>query len=37
LEIEFLDANGQVVSAQELTGYQVLEKGLNLVEAVSLK
>jgi len=37
LEIEFLDSNGHVVSAQELKGYQVLEKGLNLVEAVSLK
>ncbi|UCB53013.1 MAG: hypothetical protein JSV10_02680 [Candidatus Zixiibacteriota bacterium] len=37
LEIEFLDENGDLVSAQELKGYQVLKKGLNLVEAVSLK
>ncbi|MGB7063495.1 MAG: hypothetical protein WBF13_14255 [Candidatus Zixiibacteriota bacterium] len=37
LEIEFLDENGDVVSAQELKGYQVLKSGLNLIEAVSLK
>jgi hypothetical protein len=37
LEIEFLDLNGHVVSAQELKGYQVLKTGLNLIEAVSLK
>ena len=36
LEIEFLDLNGEVVSAQELKGYQVLKRGLNLIEAVSL-
>jgi hypothetical protein len=37
LEIEFLDENGGLVSAQELKGYQVLKSGLNLVEAVSLR
>ncbi len=37
LEIEFLDENGDLVSVQELNGYQVLKRGLNLIEAVSLK
>ena len=36
LTIEFLDADGNVISATEISGYQVLKKGLNLVEAFCL-
>ncbi len=36
LTIEFLDADGDLISATDINGYQVLKKGLNLVEAFSL-
>jgi len=37
LTIEFLDADGNLISATEISGYQVLKKGLNLVEAFCLE
>ncbi len=36
LTIEFLDENGDLVGATDVSGYQVLKKGMNLVEAFSL-
>ena len=36
LTIEFLDENGDLVSATDVSGYEVLKKDLNLVEAFSL-
>jgi hypothetical protein len=36
LTIEFLDGDGNLISATDITGYEVLGKGLNLVEAFSL-
>jgi hypothetical protein len=36
LRIEFLDEEGNVVSSTEISDYQVLKKGLNLIEAFSL-
>jgi len=36
LTIEFLDENGDLVGATDVSGYQVLNKGLNLVEAFCL-
>ncbi len=36
LAIEFLDAEGNLVSATDISGYEVLRKGLNLVEGFSL-
>lgn len=36
LTIEFLDAEGNSVSATDISGYQVLKNGLNLIEAFSL-
>ncbi|MEW5922429.1 MAG: hypothetical protein AB1746_00425 [Candidatus Zixiibacteriota bacterium] len=36
LKIEFLDEAGQIISETYIPDYKVLERGLNLVEAVSL-
>jgi hypothetical protein len=36
LTIEFLDADGNLVGATDVSGYEVLKKGLNLIEAFSL-
>jgi hypothetical protein len=36
LTIEFLDENGDLVGATDVSGYRVLNKGLNLVEAFCL-
>ena len=37
LTFEFLDAAGEVISTTRIDNYQVLEDGLNMVHAVSLK
>jgi hypothetical protein len=36
ITVEFLDMNGHLISATDIKGYQVLDKGLNLIEAFSL-
>jgi hypothetical protein len=36
LRIEFLDGNDELVGTSDISGYEVLKKGLNLVEAFSL-
>jgi hypothetical protein len=36
LTIEFLDADGDLINATDINGYQILKKGLNLVEVFSL-
>jgi hypothetical protein len=36
LSIEFLDQDGDLISATDISGYIVLKKGLNLIEAFSL-
>ncbi len=37
LRIEFIDSNGGLISATDVPQYKVVERGLNLVEAFSLK
>ncbi len=36
LTVEFLDADGDLIGATDISGYQVLKNGLNLIEAFSL-
>lgn len=36
LTIEFLDSDGDLIGATDVSGYQVLKNGLNLIEAFSL-
>ncbi len=37
LRIEFIDSNGDLISATDVPQYEVIKRGLNLVEAFSLK
>ncbi len=36
LRVEFLDSHGALIKATNISGYRVLDRGLNLVEAASL-